>query len=297
MESLRISAAVLVFCCCFIGLAYPQTPNSVTPAGKSSPASPALTVDEIMARVAANQDRSEEARKQYVYRQQIHVVTKRTNGKLVREENAAYRVVPQADKTDRKLEKITGKYWKKGKYEQFSGEPVPDADHLDAELVNDMREDLIEPKSKDGIGRNLVPFSREKVSKHAFKLEGREMFQGHDAYRISFKPTDKDDLDWAGEAYIDASDFQPIYVYTKLARKIPLAIRTLLGTDVPGYGYSLRYEKQPGGMWFPKSYGQEFTLHVLFFYNREVMVSMDNKDFEQTHVDTKITAETPGVKR
>ena len=104
-------------------------------------------------------------------------------------------------------------------------------------------------------------------------------------------------MTWAGEAYIDANDFQPIYVYTKLARKIPLAVRTLLGTDVPGYGYSLRYEKEPGGVWFPKSYGQEFTLHVLFFYNRQVMVSMDNKDFEQTHVDTKITAGPPGQER
>jgi len=32
----------------------------------------------------------------------------------------------------------------------------------------------------------------------------------------------------------------------------------------------------------------------LFFFNREVMVSLDNKDFEQTHVETKITAEAPG---
>jgi hypothetical protein len=256
-----------------------------------------LSAEEIMARVAANQDRSEQVREQYVYRQQIHVALKRTNGKLMREEATDYRVVPQAGKTERKLEKITGEYWKKGKYEQFSGEPIPDADHLDAELVKDLREDLIEPKSKDGIGQNLVPFSSEKISKHIFKLEGRETFQGHDAYRISFKPADKEDLDWAGEAYIDANDFQPIYVYTKLARKIPLAVRTLLGTDVPGYGYSLRYEKQPGGVWFPKSYGQEFTLHVLFFYNREVMVSMDNKDFEQTHVDTKITAEAPDQER
>jgi hypothetical protein len=293
MKLPSMPAVMLALICCFTGLAFAQTQNAVT----TAPAGATLTADEIMTRVAANQDRSEEPRKQYIYRQQIHVATKRTNGKLVREENTEYRVVPQADKTERKLEKITGKYWKKGKYEQFSGEPVPDPDHLDAELVKDMREDLIEPKSKDGIGQNLVPFSSEKLKKHVFRLEGRETFQGHDAYRLSFKPADREDLDWAGEAYIDANDFEPIYVYTRLSRKIPLAIRTLLGTDVPGYGYSLRYEKQSGGVWFPKSYGQEFTLHVLFFYNREVMVSMDNKDFEQTHVDTKITAEAPGTER
>jgi hypothetical protein len=297
MKSPSVPAILLALICCLTGPSFAQTQDAFTSTEHPASAGATLTADEIMARVAANQDRSEEARKQYLYRQQIHVALKRTNGKLVREEDADYHVVPQADKTERKLEKITGKYWKKGKYEQFSGEPVPDTDHLDAELVKDMREDLIEPKSKDGIGQNLIPFSSEKIKKHVFKLVGRETFQGHDAYRISFKPADKEDLDWAGEAYIDANDFEPIYVYTKLARKIPLAVRTLLGTDVPGYGYSLRYEKQPGGVWFPKSYGQEFTLHVLFFYNREVMVSMNNKDFEQTHVDTKITAEAPPTER
>ena len=68
-------------------------------------------------------------------------------------------------------------------------------------------------------------------------------------------------------------------------------MRTLLGTDVPGIGYSLRCEKQPGGVWFPKTYGTEFGLHVLFFLNREISVSLDNKDFQQTHVETKINAE------
>jgi len=233
MKSASMLAVILAFVCCFSGLrsAQAQTPDTHTLSPGSS--GETLTANEIMARVAANQDRSQEARKQYIYRQQIHVALNRTNGKLVRQEDTDYRLVPQADKTERKLEKITGKYWKKGKYEQFSGEPIPDGDHLDAELVNEMREDLVEPKSKDGIGQNLVPFSSEKLKKHVFKLEGRETFQGHDSYRISFKPADKEDLDWAGEGYIDANDFEPIYVYTKLARKIPLAIRTLLGTDVP----------------------------------------------------------------
>jgi hypothetical protein len=260
---------------------------------EAATASPeALTAQEIMARVAANQDRSEQARKQYVYRQHIHVVTRKTNGKMMREETTDYHMVPEADKTQRKLEKITGKYWKKGKYEEFTGEPVPDADSIDAQLVNDMRDDLMEPKTKDGFGKNQFPFSSKKLPDYSFKMVGRETFQGHDAYRISFAPADKTEYDWAGEAYIDAADFEPIYVYTKLSRKLPFAVRTLLGTDVPGIGYSLHCEKQPGGVWFPKTYGTEFGLHVLFFLNREISVSLDNKDFQQTHVETKITADT-----
>ncbi len=262
---------------------------------KAAPVTGTLTAAEIMAKVVANQDRSEQARKQYVYRQHIHVVTKKTNGKLMREETTDYHMVPQADKTQRQLEKLTGKYWDKGKYVEFSGEPAPNTDNLDASLINDMRDDLVEPKSKDGIGQDLFPFAGEKAAKYTFTLIGRDTFQGHDAYRVGFTPIDKSDIDWAGEAYIDAADFEPIYVYTKLSRKIPFAVRTLLGTDLPGIGYSLHYEKQPGGVWFPKTYGTEFTLHVLFFFNREVMVSLDNKDFQQTHVETKITADGTGA--
>ena len=192
---------------------------------------------------------------------------------------------------------MTGKCWQKGKYVEYAGEPAPCDDNLDAGLITDMREDLTEPKSKDGIGQNLFPFAGDKAAKYSFRLEGRDTFQGRDAYRVSFTPADKSDISWAGEAYIDAADFEPIYVYTKLSRRIPFAVRTLLGTDLPGVGYSLHYEKQPGGVWFPKTYGTEFTLHVLFLFNREVMVSLDNKDFHQTQVETKITAEAPGAER
>jgi hypothetical protein len=290
-----LPALLVIFLCSVLPAASAQLPIEIQKA-IAADATP-LTAEAIMSRVAANQDRTELARKQYVYHQHIHVVTKKTNGKLMREETSDYYMVPQEDKTQRQLERLTGKYWGKGKYVEFSGEPAPNEDSLDASLVNDLRDDLVEPKSKDGIGQNLVPFATDKLSKYVFHLVGHETFQGHDVYRISFMPADKKDIDWAGEAYIDATDFEPIYAYTKLSRQLPFAVRTLLGTDLPGVGYSLHYEKQPGGAWFPKSYGTEFTLHVLFFFNREVMVSLDNKDFQQTHVETKITADAPGPER
>jgi hypothetical protein len=59
-----------------------------------------LSAEEIMARVGANQDRSEQVCEQYVYRQQIHVVLKRTNGNSMREEATDYRVVPQPEKRE-----------------------------------------------------------------------------------------------------------------------------------------------------------------------------------------------------
>src|SRR5438270_14102539 len=55
---------------------------------------PPLTADQIMERVAANQDRTEESRKQYVDKQHIHVVSRKTNGKVMQEEVADHDVFP-----------------------------------------------------------------------------------------------------------------------------------------------------------------------------------------------------------
>ncbi len=287
-----LSALLVASLCGAIPSAFAQSQIE----GERPPAAEAasLTADAIMARVASNQDRSEQLRKEYVYRQHIHVATHKTNGKLIREETTDYHVVPAPESTQRQLEKLTGRYDQKGKYVDFSGQPVPDADSIDAQLIKDFRDDLIEPKAKDGIGHDLFPLTTSKQTQYRFRLLGRDTFQGRDAYHVAFEPADKDEFDWAGEAYIDAKEFQPIYVFTKLSRRIPFAVRTLLGTDVPGVGFSVSYIRQPDGVWFPKSFGTEFKLHVLFFLNREITVSLDNADFKHTHVETKIGTEAPG---
>jgi len=47
-----------------------------------------LNADEIMARVAINQDRSEALRKEYVYQQHIHIATHKPGSRMMREEKA-----------------------------------------------------------------------------------------------------------------------------------------------------------------------------------------------------------------
>ena len=74
-----------------------------------------LTAEAIMARVAANQDRSEALRKQYVYKQHIHILTHKPGGKLIREESADYNVVPTPNGTKKKLTLLTGRFWHKGR--------------------------------------------------------------------------------------------------------------------------------------------------------------------------------------
>jgi hypothetical protein len=248
----------------------------------------ALTAEAIMARVAANQDRSEALRKQYVYKQQIHILTHKPGGKLMREETADYNVVPTPDGTEKKLTLLTGRYWHKGSYEQFTGEPRPKEDSLDGDLIKDFRDDLSNDKTKDGLAKDLFPLTSEEQKDYVFKLLGQETLQGRDVYHISFWPKDKDEITWAGEAYIDAEEFQPVRVFTKLARRIPLMVRTLLGTDLPGIGFNVVYHRQPDGVWFPATFGTEFRIRAVFFINRQVSVSLENSAFEHTHVVSKM---------
>jgi hypothetical protein len=250
-------------------------------------ANESLTAENIMDRVAANQDRSEKLRNQYVYQQRIHVLTRKTNGKVLREETADYHVVPNPDGTVRALEQLTGRYWHKGKYVDFAGEPVPEPDSTDGDLIHDFREDLTNDNSKDGFARDLFPLTTDEQKGYQFRLIGEEIFEGRQTYHIGFTPKDQE-INWAGEAFIDKNEFQPIYVFTKLSQRIPFTVRTILGTDLPGIGFAVHYRRQADGVWFPTSLGSEFRIHVLFFFNRNVSLSMENKAFEHTHVETKI---------
>ena len=253
----------------------------------------ALTADAIMARVAENQDRSETLRKQYVYRQHTHILTHKPKGRLLREETADYDVVPTADGTQKELKLLTGRYWNKGKYETFEGEPVPEADSLDGSLVHDFREDLSNEKSKDGLGKNLFPLTTEGQKEYEFSLLGKETQAGRSVYHIGFRPKDKNDISWAGEAYIDAAESQPVRVFTKLSRRIPFGVRTFLGTDLPGIGFNVVYKRQEDGVWFPATFGTEFRIHALFFINRDVSVSLENSGFQHTHVESKMKVVGP----
>lgn len=252
-----------------------------------------LTADAIMARVAANQDRSQEMRREFVYQQHIHVLTHRPGGKLLREETADYDVTPLPEGTEKKLKLITGRYWRKGKYQPFQGEPVPEEDSIDGGLIKGFRDDLANEKSKDGLAKDLFPLTSDEQKDYQFQLLGQEVQEGRSVYHIGFRPRDKNDISWAGEAYIDAAEFEPVRVFTKLSRRIPFMVRTMLGTDVPGVGFNVVYKRQEDGVWFPATFGTEFRIRALFFINRQVSVSLENSAFERTHVKSKMRVVGP----
>ncbi len=252
-----------------------------------------LTADAIMARVAANQDRALQQRAEYVYQQHIHIATRKTNGKLMREETTDYLVTPTPDGTKKELKQIAGRAWQKDRYVEFDREPVPDPHSLDGDLVDDFRDDLANDRSKDGLARDLFPLTTEEQQRYHFELVGEDIVQGRRVYRIRFAPRDRNDLAWAGEALIDTREFQPLRVYTKLSHKLPLFIRTVLGTSLPGIGFNVQYQRFDEGVWFPVSFGTEFRLRAVFFIKRDITISLENSAFEHARVKSRVLDYTP----
>lgn len=249
---------------------------------------------DIMKKVAENQDREQKERGRYIYEENIRVTTRRSNGKLAREEVADLLVTPTLKGTEKKQQSIRGRYWHKGRYLDFSGDPAPDSGSLDGSLTSEFRDDLTNAESKDGIGKKLFPLTSDRQKDLKFELVAKQAVAGRNAYRIRFGPLDTKEFAWAGEALIDEEELQPISVYTRLSRRIPFFVRTLFGTDVPGLGFSVKYARIDKDVWFPVSFGTEFRLHAVFFVNRTITVSMENKNFRRATAESTIRYQDDG---
>lgn len=299
-------------CLCFALLGLPLLATHA-----QQPSSP-LTANEIMARVAANQDRSEAARARFVYVQHARVTSRK--GSTVRcEEITDTRITPTPAGSDQQLLTLQGRLLHKGRYITYNHlgagnvsdhvtvdgdtkanlRKVDEDDDTDLDLVENMRSNLLGNKSdhtKDGINAGLFPLTSKNQPEYQFKLLGREPRNGHDTFHIAFSPKDKSDFLWKGDAWIDTASFEPVVIHTALSRRIPLAVRLMLGTNVPGLGFTIIYapqpeaqlKSQPDTVWFPVSFGSEFKIHVLFLFSREILISVDNRDFEKTHVTSTI---------
>lgn len=243
---------------------------------------PHPSASEIMQRVAENQDREQKARNQFVYQEKLHRTMRRKNGKLLREEFWSFDVIPGPKGTEKRLLSVKGRYWKNGQYHPFEGTPVP---HSGLTIVFD---DDSGAGTRDGIDADLFPLTSEEQKKYTFELVGERVVTGRPAYRIQFRPVDRSDYGWTGEALIDEQELQPVSVYTRLSRRLPLGVRTMLGTDVPGLGFNIQYTRVDKDLWFPSSYGTEFAVHALFLLNRTFSESMENTNFRRATVESRI---------
>lgn len=274
------------------GVGYAQTAGAVPSA------------QELMARVAANQDQAEAERAHYVYVQHAKMASRK--GKTVQcEELTDYRITPSSDGSHDELLKLDGRLRVKGKYVSYNRLESEDKkagvendkdsvsvqigdDSTDRDLVENMRKNLMHEKSKDGINAHLFPLTTKEQGDYVFQMAGRERLNGRDVFHITFRPKDKDDFGWKGVAYVDTTAYQPVMVTTEMARKIPFAVRTLLGTNLPGLGFTVIYAPQADGVWFPVSFSTEFKIHVLYFFNRDIVLDAQNREFEKTHSSSRM---------
>lgn len=263
----------------------------LTVAGRSAPPGP--TAAEIMAKVAANQDRAQAARLHFVYDKQIRVDSRYSNGKLACEEITDYQVAPKEKGFDAKEVSYHAKTWHKGQYLETTTDPGGDQDGIDQSIAASFRDDLANTTdSQDGISADLFPLTTKEQKDLEFELDGEESPGGRPAYRIRFRPKQSKDYGWTGEALIDKAELQPVRVYTRLSRKLPMLVRTMLGTDVPGLGFSTQYTRLDKDVWFPSSFGTEFRIRAVFFFKRTLTISMENKNFRRAAVTSEIHYDT-----
>jgi hypothetical protein len=259
-------------------------------AAAASPQEPE-TAASIMAKVAANQDRAQAQRSGFVYEQTLLMRMRRGNHKLAREERSEFTVTPGPKGFEKKLTRFAGKYEHKGKYFDY-GHPhyeYKDMD-IDGDVISDLADDLTNNQSRDGIGKDLFPLTADEQQKYTFRLVGKETLRGRQVYRVAFRPKPRtEDAAWSGEALVDAREYQPVLVTTRLAHGIPFWVKTVLGTDVKYLGFSVAYDRFEEGVWFPVSYGGEFEVKAVFVYKRLISVSLANAGFRRTNVESAIT--------
>ncbi len=252
---------------------------------------------EIMRRVVANQERAAAARSAWVYEQSVLVRMKRPNGRLSREELREFVVTPKANGFERELKQFRGKVDRNGGLVEYSD---PNYEHkeidIDGDLARDMSQDFSgDSSSQDGVGRDLFPLTGKELEKYTFSVHGTETYRDREVYRIRFQP--RREGTWSGEALIDAQEFQPVLVTTALGKSIPLAVKTLLGTDLKQLGFKITYQKVAEGLWFPAAWGGEFYVRGVFFYKRRISISVANRGFQRAEVTSSVAFEEPGAER
>ena len=252
----------------------------------------------IMARVAANVEKATDERMRYVYRQLVRSSLVRSNGQTARKERREYSVAPGPKNTEKKLTSFSGEY-RKGKEMVPYSEPgfkYKELD-IDGELFSDLTEDLVNSKeSRDGIPHRLFPLRTKALDSYTFTWKGETVEKDRRIYQIGFEPSAKrceghrDDCDemWAGDAWIDAEELQPVRIQTRLTFKMPWGVRVFLGTNLRQTGFSIRYARVAPNVWFPVSYGTEFRLDVLWRYKRTITLSLESDGFRRTDVKSDI---------
>ena len=247
-----------------------------------------------MERVADSQARSESLRSTIIYSQDLRTRFLKGRGKVSREEEHRFTVAPTPDGFTKTRTYLRGALRHKEALMPYS-EPHFYRGMVDIDAVlSEALIDMVDNDSRDGMSSQLFPLTSNQQRKYVFRLLGTETLDGLEVFRVAFEPRKKgvprkERGHWKGEVFVDRTQFQPVYVTTSFATKIPLPIRVGLGTNVRQVGFALRYEEVDDGLWFPVSYGGEFRIRALFLYSRTATISLINSAFQRTDVDSHVT--------
>ncbi len=268
-------------------------------------AEPEPTAAEIMRRLAENQQRGQELRRQIVYKQSVLGRMHRGNNKLAREEQYEFVVTPAAKSFERKLVEFAGKYERDGRIFIYDKPKYQYKDiDIDGEVLGDLVEEWTgDEKSRDGMPDDFFPLTADKQKHYEFVLVGREEYQGQPVWKVTFSPRKGEDLDewWAGEVLVDPEAYEPVLITSHQSKGIPVAVKILLGTDIRKMGFKVTYQKFMVGtadaqqaVWLPSTYGGEFDVRVLFGYRRKISLSMRNSDVQRTQAASTVKFEDTG---
>jgi hypothetical protein len=256
----------------------------------------------IMTKVAANVEKSMDARRQYVYKQSIISNLLRSNGKIARKESREYEVFPTETGSDKKLVSLEGQLRRGKQSTNYTEAGFKDKDlDIDGDLMRDLIDDLIDDKkSRDGIPPSLFPLCTKELSGYRFTSNREMVYQGRRTFRILFQPVLKrhcitiggddecDSPSWKGDAWIDAQELQPVRIQTQQAFQVPWGVKVFLGTNVQQSGFAISYQRVAENVWFPVSYGTEFRFNVLWRYKRTVTLSLVSSDIQKATAASKI---------
>jgi hypothetical protein len=247
----------------------------------------------LAAEAVSNYNKSEPARARYVYRQEVLGKLIRGNGKLARQERRVYDVVPGKDRSEKTMRSLQGACEHKGQRREYTDPDFECKNGLDIDsgLLDDMISDLVAEKDTvTGISDGVFPLKAEMLPRLAFEHLGMGELAGRTYHRIRYSPAKKDwDSPWAGEMWVDDADRHPVRVYSKLARRIPMAVKILLGTNVSQVGFDVRFVRQEEGVWFPVGFGTEFHIRAAFFYSRDITLSLTSSDFRRVAVESGVS--------
>ena len=139
-------------------------------------------------------------------------------------------MIPQPDGVEKKLSSSQAITRKRESTNDLTASRSPN-NSLDGDLIQ-VSTTISQTTRARRSGKDLFPLTSEEQQKYDLNTGSRQTDRKNVSH-IGFRPKDESDITWAGEAYVDATEFRPVHVFTNYTPHAGL-VRTMLGTDVPG---------------------------------------------------------------